>query len=69
MANLKQQRVEKSLVALANATELASSIITEIAGNDISNSINGSTITRNAARTLIQSRFKQALERSEVSPV
>ena len=44
-STLELTRQTKSTLVLANAGELISGIIKEIAGNDISNSINGSIAT------------------------
>jgi ligand-binding sensor protein len=62
MPNLNSERTEKSLVVLANATEVIAAVISDISGNDISNSINGTQLTRQAVRSMIQASFKQALD-------
>lgn len=56
---LVQERARKSAVSLANASELAARIIAHVAGNDVSDSLNGSRITQTTLRALAQSRFKR----------
>jgi len=52
-----------AILTLANAGEIISSVIKEIAGNDISNSINGSKITTSIIQSLAyQNITKQLLE-------
>lgn len=56
------EKVRQSSIVLGNAAELVASIVTEIAGNDISSSINGSTITRSAIGSLAMQRINKKLE-------
>ena len=65
---LISQRTRNSSVPLANGVELVANIITEIAGNDISNSINDDNITLQKIRCLAASRFELKLgEQSNVT--
>jgi hypothetical protein len=54
---------KNTIKSVANATELATSIIHKLMGNEISNSINGSIINRTALADIvslrIQSRFSK----------
>jgi hypothetical protein len=54
--------VARSAVVLANAGELTAGIISNIAGNDISNSINGSRITSSIIQSLLMQRIHKNLE-------
>jgi hypothetical protein len=54
--------IDKSALTLANAAQLVSNVIIDIAGNDISNSINGSTITKNIIHSLAFQRIAGKLE-------
>lgn len=60
--NLTLQRQARSSVALANAGELVAGIIREVAGNDISTSLNGSRITADIVQTLAHQRVLKRLE-------
>ena len=51
----------ESLVTLANASELAVSIILNVVGNDISDSINGAQLSSIALNTIVQARFNKSL--------
>ena len=57
--NVQNIRVHQSMITLANTTELAVRVIRDIAGNDISNSINGNSLTSDALRALIVSRIQR----------
>lgn len=46
-------RLHESALVLANASELAAAVIKRVAGNDISNSINGSTAGREMVQNLL----------------
>lgn len=59
---LHEQRMDQSLLVLSNATELAVVVVSEITGNDISDSLNGARLSMDTIRTLAQPRFKQILE-------
>lgn len=60
-SNLTLERQTQSAVVLANAGQLVSGIIGEIAGNDISNSINGSRVTSEIIQTLAHQRILKRL--------
>lgn len=64
--SLTSLRREKSLMTLANANELAGRIIKQVAGNDISNSFNGSPLTSDLVCTIVQRRFQTALDKNPV---
>ena len=53
------KRIRESSIPLANGVELVANIITEIAGNDISSSINKDSITLQKIRCLAASRFER----------
>lgn len=59
---LMNDRKVQSATVLANAAELVSGIIREIAGNDISTSINGDTATNQVIQTLALQRISRKLE-------
>lgn len=63
MSNLPPsvQKEIQSATALANAGQLVSGIIKEIAGNDISTSINGFTATNTIIQTLAHQRVVKQL--------
>lgn len=58
---LTLERTAQSAAVLANAGELVSGIIREVAGNDISNSINGSRATSEMIQTLANQRIIKQL--------
>jgi hypothetical protein len=64
MASLVAERIQKSVTVLANATELAAAIIVRISGNEVANTINGALVSRQTARTMIQSRFEKNLQKA-----
>lgn len=51
METLNQKEHQSSLI-LANAGELAAAVIKQVAGNDISNAVNGSVLTREMIQNL-----------------
>ncbi len=53
------ERVEQSTVVLANATELVTRIVLDAAGNDIANTLNGTKVSSNTLRTLVNARMKR----------
>lgn len=59
--DLNQQRQIKSALVLSNAAVLVSSVVKEIAGNDISTSINGSKATSTIIETLSLQRIVKKL--------
>ena len=66
MATLNEQkRAAESQTVLANANEILVGVIMEIAGNDIANTINGSSVTRASIIGLAQPVFKRELEAAQ----
>jgi hypothetical protein len=51
---LKQSK--STVLTIANATALASSIVHEIAGNEVANTLNGKPVNKSALADLIGSR-------------
>jgi hypothetical protein len=58
---MNEDAVNQSALTLANAAELISCIVKEIAGNDISNSLNGSKATSELICSIVLSRMEQRL--------
>lgn len=58
------QQTEKSIATLGNACELAARVIVEVAGNDISNSINGTNLTLDLVSKTALARFQKNLRLS-----
>ena len=56
------EKAKKSVVTLANASELAAQVVVHIAGNDISDSLSGSRLTLNTLRSIAQARFQSSLK-------
>ena len=59
--DLNKQRQTQSALTLANAATLVSGVVQEIAGNDISNSINGSKATSGIIESLAHQRMLKCL--------
>lgn len=57
MDELEARRIARSTTTLANAGELVAQLVTEIAGNDISNSLGGERITMDAIAMMAQRRM------------
>jgi hypothetical protein len=57
MDNITFERQMVSSVTLANAGQLVHGVITAVAGNDISNGINGSVLTHQLMQTLACQRI------------
>ena len=57
------ERQTRSGVTLANAAEITANIIRDIAGNDISTSINGATATAGIIQTIAIQRIGRNLEK------
>lgn len=51
------QEVRTTSITLANASQLVASVINGIAGNDISNSVNGSKVTNELITFLVSNRI------------
>jgi hypothetical protein len=62
MASVEIEKTQKSIMTLANASELSAQIIIHIAGNDISDSLSGSVVTLNMLRNIAQARFQSNLK-------
>ncbi len=63
--NTVEQRVQQSSVVLANAAELGAQVIKAVAGNDISDTLNGSRVSMDVLRSMAQSRFKRNFNASK----
>ena len=48
---------ENTVMALANAIELATEIISEVAGNEVSDMLNGSVVSRASMNNIVSSRL------------
>ena len=57
----QEERIKQNMTVLGNANELLVGVISELAGNDIADSLNGSPLTRATIISIAQSTFKQAL--------
>lgn len=62
--NIKDQRKVTSIVTLSNANMLVSSVVMNIAGNDISNAIGDSRLSHSMISALVQSRISEKLASS-----
>ena len=65
--SVHEQRERESQVTLANANELVAHVVMEVAGNDVSNTLNGSRITSSVIKTLAQARFRDHLNKQRGS--
>lgn len=61
MLNIQQKKCQNAIV-LANAVEVITRVIKNIAGNDISNSLNGSTITNEIITSLAMQRINSQIK-------
>lgn len=61
-SQLQLERAKVSALALANAAELISGVIADIAGNDVSNSIGGERATKAMIQTIALQRITSNLE-------
>ncbi len=61
MSDVKTQVLNENLAVLSNAVELGSRAILEIAGNEVSNAINGEEITLSQVQNALTARLKAAL--------
>ena len=57
---MKLQQSEKTLVVLANATELVRNIAQGVIGNEVADTFNGSPLTRGVIYQLAQAQFQAA---------
>lgn len=60
--NLHMQELESSCLVLGNAFELLMGVVSEVAGNDVSSSINGSPITQSVVVGIAQPIFQKAIK-------
>ncbi len=60
--SMKEQLAMTSSLAIANGAELVARVIQNIAGNDISTSINGNVLTRDAITQLSAQRIVKQLQ-------
>ena len=56
-----QPKSEKTVTTLANAIVLATAIISEVAGNEVADTINGSVVSRAAVDDMVASYFANRL--------
>lgn len=63
MLNTAQKKVQNAIV-LANASEVITGIIKKVAGNDISNSLNGSKISNEIITSLVIQRINQQVSKA-----
>jgi hypothetical protein len=59
---LEQENALKTGVVLANAGELATAIVGQIAGNDISTAINGAKATNEIVQSLLYQRIVKRVQ-------
>lgn len=69
LTQVHKQRIATSLLTISVGTELAAQIIKDIAGNDISNALNGNFITLDTLRNLVQIRLKNRLDQNDHNAV
>lgn len=60
--SMKEQLAMTSSLPIANAAELVARVIQNIAGNDISTSVNGNKLTRDAIAQLSAQRIVKQLQ-------
>lgn len=59
---LHLQDLESSCLVLGNAFELLIGVVSEVAGNDISSSLNGSPVTQSVVVGIAQPIFQKAIK-------
>lgn len=57
-----KESIQRSAIVASNAAELISKVVLGISGNDISNTINGSKITRDLISTMVFIHFNQKIK-------
>lgn len=57
--------IHNNTLVIANASAVVASVITEIAGNDISSSLNGSKMTKDLTASLAAQRIIKHLKESK----
>jgi hypothetical protein len=60
---MKSRQSERTLVTLANGSELVGHIVKGVVGNEIADSFDGSPLMRSTLFTLAQAKFQSALDR------
>ena len=63
--NIKTDRTMRSMVTIANATELTKRVIKNIAGNNMSMRIHGENLSNEVLNMFITSYFRTHLQRSK----
>lgn len=61
MLTPEQQLATKSQTTLTNAVELATAVILNVSGNDISDSINGTQVGASVISNIVQARIQKKL--------
>lgn len=64
-ARVRAERVMKNAVVLSNVIEVATNVILNSAGTDISDSIKNTVITRNVVSGMVANRIKEKLIKGE----
>lgn len=59
---MKSRQSERTLVTLANASELVAHVVKGVVGNEIADTFDGSPLTRSTLNTLSQTKFQAALD-------
>lgn len=60
---MKHRESEKTVVVLANASDLVRNISQGVIGNEVADTFNGSPITRGVLHNLAQVKFQAALSK------
>ena len=56
------EELKRSIIVLANASELVAQVIKSITSDDIADTINNSPITLSTLKSIAQSRFQKAFK-------
>jgi hypothetical protein len=59
---MKSRESEKTLVTLANATELVRTIVQGVIGNDVADTFAGSPLTTSVINQIAQARFQASVQ-------
>lgn len=59
---MQNRETEKTLVTLANATELTRVVVQGVVGNDVADTIEGSTLTGDLINEIALARFQASLK-------
>jgi len=60
---MKLKESEQSLVTLANASELVTNVAQCVIGNEVADTFNGSTLTRDLIHNLAQTTFQSSVSK------